>query len=136
MTRVLTLWQLLERLGCGSLADDLISDRNFMDKLAEKADFSFEDPDFSDMTDVETGSGNVPVLEKEADFSELTLPALPEDPVRGWIRNGSQIILGNMSEDFVKVLEGDDALHYQLEHAGMNKTDISAVWDALHPETD
>ncbi|MBQ6508877.1 MAG: radical SAM protein [Flexilinea sp.] len=136
MTRILTLWQLLEQLDYGICADDLISDPEFTDRLAAKEDFSCEDPDFSDAADVQTGSGDVPAADSDADFSSLELPSLPEDPVRGWVRDGSRIILGDMGGDFVKVLDGDEALRFQLEHAGMNKTEVSAVWDALHQEAD
>ena len=52
------------------------------------------------------------------------------------MRDGAGIIVGDISGDFVKVLEGDDALRFQLEHAGMNKTDIETVRDALHSEAD
>ena len=136
MTRTLTLWQLLEQLGYGTVADELISDKAFTAWLSAKEDFSCDDPDFSDDSDVRFGSGNVSVPDCETGFGGFILPPLPEDPVRGWIRDGSRIILGNMDEDFVKVLEGKDALRFQIEHAGMNKTDIAAVWDALDPEAD
>ena len=134
MTRTLTLWQLLERLGYGSLADALISAPEFTDRLAAEEDFGCEAPDFSGMADIQPDPGDIPVPDRKKDFSSIVLPPLPEDPLCGWIRDGSRIILGNMDEDFVKVLEGDDALRFQLEHAGMNETDIAKVWDALHPE--
>lgn len=134
MTRTLTLWQLLEQLGFGSAADELIANREFIDRLAAKEDFSCENADFSDAADLQITSGSVPAADGKTDLGGLALPPLPADPVRGWIRDGQRIILGNMRENFVKVLEGDDALRFQLEHAGMNKTDIELVWDALHPE--
>ena len=134
MTRVITLWQLLERLGYGSLADDLISDPEFTYRLTAEEDFRRVEQIFSRAVDVQPGSGNVPVPDRETDFSGLALPPLPEDPVRGWIRDGSSIFLGNTDEDFVKVLQGDEALRFQLEQSGMNKTDIQTVWDALHQE--
>lgn len=136
MTRVLILWQLLEQLGYGSSADDLISDKDFTDRLAAKENFRCVDPDFSDEKDIRPGSGKISSANIEAGFSGLVRSSLSEDPVRGWVRDGAGIIIGDISGDFVKVLEGDDALRFQLEHAGMNKTDIETVRDALHSEAD
>ena len=97
-----------------------------------------EDPDaLRQRLRIACGLSRLPIWQKELQrISAYYESSLPEDPVRGWVRDGSRIILGDMGGDFVKVLDGDEALLFQLEHAGMNKAEVGAVRDALYPEAD
>lgn len=136
MTRALTLWQLLEQLGYGRFADILLADKSFSAQMAKDSDYSLyssELPeDIAYPSGWETGS---PEPDLPFDFSRLTLPQLPPDPVQGWVRDGDRIFLTDADRGFIDVPEGDEALRFQLEHSGMSAADVGKVWTALHGGT-
>ena len=137
LTRTVTLWLLLERLGYGIRADGLLKNKDFLDRLAEIPDFRLGEISFSDIPDILTDPAHgfdAPDLAR--DPGSISLPPLPSDPPRGWIRDGSRILTVDIEKVFVKVLEGKDALRFQLENSGMNAAEITAVWDALFEEAD
>ena len=137
LTKVLTLWQLLDELGYGTLADELLTDDTYQRWLAGVQDFRCGAADFADVPVDLQVSGPGPDDPRHPEVREDLPPEpAPEDAAAGWVRDGSRIILANLCEDFVKVLEGEEALRFQLDHSGMNKADIEAVWNALRTGTD
>lgn len=135
MTKTLTLWQLFEQLGCHDQADALLENEDYQVWLTGQDDFrnaAIELPDAysnssSPVRSYETEPGNwKPFLKKKE------LPPLPLDSDWGWFRDESRIITADINKEFVKVLEREESLKFQLEHSGMNKSDIASVWFALH----
>ena len=132
MTRALTLWQLLEQLGCGLMADGLLEDKAFLDRLADTDDFDCFTAEFPAENSTLTDPGQAGA-EPDISYrrSGTGLPQLPADAERGWIRDGSRILLTDPGKDFVKVLDGEEALRFRLDHSGMTGQEIETVWMAL-----
>ena len=135
ITKVLTLWQLLDRLGHAPLGDCAVSTKAYLDWLTACADFrcgkvSFEDIPPTLLEHFYFRSEPEPAREG---FGAV-LPALPQDADRGWLREGSRIFKADLPEGILQILEGEDALRFQLEHSGLDRSDIETVWDELHRE--
>ena len=138
MTKILTLWQLLDRLSFMPLLDGILEDEQFAERLAETEDFRKWIPDFPEILRTEDPSeptGTAPEEDREQvprGTAEVPgLPALPGDALRGWVRDGDRVIVAEPLKNRLDVLEGREALRFQLEHCGMNEADIEAVWEAL-----
>ena len=132
MTKILTLWQLLDQLGLGSRADEFLKNEKYLHWLAEGDNYRIGTPDFSDVP------GDFSPLESRLNISGLpdyfhvqSLLPLPADPACGWIRDGSRIVLVDTVNYGITVIEGDDSLRFQLEHSGLTASDAKAVWNAL-----
>ena len=137
MTRALTLWQLLERLGYGVLGDELMSSRAVIDRLAGETDFTLSDRLFTewpeDRADYDASSAaEMP----ERKIRHTGFPEMPEDPDLGWARDGKVYRIIDVRNGSVKTLEGADALRFQLEHAGLDPVDAGKVRTALEEGTD
>ncbi len=132
MTRALTLWQLLERLGHGALADHLISSGSFIDRLAGMTDFSCSDEAFdmwqTDGLEVALHASSAVSRGKRVRISDFPDP---DDPVSGWICEGRTYRIIDAENRSVKILDGAEALSFQLEHSGMSDAETKAVRDAL-----
>ncbi len=132
MTRAVTLWQLLERLGHGTLGDQLIASGTFMDRLAEESDFSVSDRLFAEWPENRIPEGIPSDIERtNTDLRPVGIFEMTEAPERGWVRDGNVYRIADVRNVNVKTLEGADALRFQLEHAGMDPADTEKVWAAL-----
>ncbi len=132
MTRVLTLWQLLERLGYGSLADRLISSEEFIGRLASETDFSCSDMAFpveSEAPD-ERDIPSDPAEPRRYPDRDIFSPA-PKDPDSGWIRDGKVYRFCDARTGSVKTLAGEAALRFQIGHAGLDPAETDLVCSAL-----
>ena len=132
VTRALTLWQLLERMGYGTAADDLLADEAFLTLLEKTIDFSLSGRELPSGRKASRiwDEGSAPA-QAEFPLDYVHIPAPPGDSRRGWIRDGSKIFLMDLDEDFVKVLEGDAAVRFLIEHSGLAPEEISVVCHAL-----
>ena len=132
ITKALTLWQLLRQLGYESMADQLILDRSFLDRLADTADFRSVLPGFE--TDVVFAGPSASEDHPAAEPFPLPDFCTAGDAKIGWVRDGDRILIADTVGGFVKVLEGREALCFQLEHSGMTAADVEKVWTALTEE--
>lgn len=132
ITKALTLWQLLRQLGYESMADQLILDRSFLDRLADTADFRSVLPGFE--TDVVFAGPSASEDHPAAEPFPLPDFCTAGDAKIGWVRDGDRILIADTVGGFVKVPEGREALCFQLEHSGMTAADVEKVWTALTEE--
>ncbi len=132
LTRMLTLWQLLEKLGYGGFADTLLADPVFTDQLAAQNDFScraavfpdtVRDPDDANPVRAEVSSDMEPDL--------ASLPPLPVDMEQGWVRDGEDILFADLSSNLVSRFQGQEAVRFQLDHSGLLPAEAEAVLSAL-----
>ena len=132
MTKILTLWQLLDQLGLVSRADEFLKNEKYLHWLAEGDNYRISASDFSDVPgDFSPSEPCLNVSGMPDDFHVPSMPPLPADPVCGWIRDGSRIMLVDTVNYGFTVLEGDDSLRFQLEHSGLTASEAEAVWNAL-----
>ncbi len=137
LTKVLTLWQLLEQLEYGTLADELLVNEAYQRWLVDVKDFRCGVLNFADLPDaLQVFSPGLEEAKISMPHENLPAEPVPADAFSGWVRDGSRIMCVNLHESFVKVLDGEEALRFQLEHSGMDKTDIEAVQNALRTGTD
>lgn len=135
ITKLLTLWQLAEQLDGPDLADHILRSGPIRDYL-EKTDH------FLDCGPASWGlpahdisvSSEAAVSDSPVTHTDHVCPPLPRDALRGWIRDGLRMLIADTLENTVKILGGDEALRFQLEHSGMKEAEITAVWDALRQE--
>ena len=136
LTRVLTLRQLLEQLEYGDLADGLLMNETYQRWLAGVKDFRCGALSFAELpADLQAFAPGLEEPGLTAECENLPAEPVPADAVTGWVRDGSRVILANLRECFVKVLDGEEALRFQLDHSGMDKTDIETLWNALRTGT-
>ena len=162
MTKILTLWQLLDQLGCRNRSDEILENEVYRAWVTKQTDFrdaGLECPDTFPMVLSPYGTES---WNRYHSPKPKELPPLPSDSAQGWFRDGSRIIIADTSglnetdrgcsaadaiseqqkyipycgsscsyDNFVQVLEGDESLKFQLDHSGMNKSDIEMVWSAL-----
>ena len=132
MTRALTLWQLLERLGYGKLGDRLLCFRDFTDRLADETDFSCSGVAMNDWPEFEwKDDPGASAEEPRAVPRTGDLPAAPADPDRGWLRDGRTYRVIDVQSGSVQSMTGLDALRFQLDHAGLSSADRETVLNAL-----
>ena len=132
ITKALTLWQLLRQLGYEAWADQLIADRSFLDRLENITDYRSLLPGFDTVaidsslppSDTRSPVGSFPLTDRGS----------LSDAKSGWIRDGNRILIADTVGNFVKVIEGQDALRFQLEHSGLTAADAENVWAALTEE--
>ena len=138
MTRVLTLWQLFEKIDYHFFMDELLMDRDYINWLAGKKDFSLFAPDDFPSLDHEPDPDGAPCYPDvlEFDFSDLVLPPFPAAQRTGRLRDGSRYLAADLSGISLKTMEGDEALRFQLEHSGLSKAEIEIVRSALREEAD
>ena len=138
MTRIITLWQLLEQLGCFTQANEMLGNSDFQDWLAERTDFLDVSGVISDVSHINFSPRSDPdspeVSEVRPKIDAVSRQRSSMDVIRGWLRNGTRIITADIDKELVNVLEGEDALRFQLEHSGMTESDIESVYTALHEE--
>ena len=132
ITKTLTLRQLLEELGYGDFADQLLTDKSFSNHLGETADFRRLLPGFGPDIDF-SHSPSTEVCPLGKSFPLADLVPVP-DAKTGWVRDGDRILIADTVGNFARVLEGREALRFQLEHSGLTAADIEKVRAALTEE--
>lgn len=135
ITRMLTLWQILEQLGYTGFADDLLADPAFRDFLTGRENFLPEQLSFPQGISISVGMqgcGTVP--NGSPDPVNIPDPVFREDAQTGWLRDGDRILIGDPSKNTLEILTGDAALRFQLEHSGMKPSEIKEVRKALKGE--
>ena len=132
MTRALTLWQLLERLGYGKPGDRLLCFRDFTDWLVDETDFSCSGAAMNDWPEFEWKDDLGASAEEPRGVPRtVDLPAALADPDRGWLRDGRTYRVIDVQSGSVQSMTGLDALWFQLDHAGLSSADRETVLNAL-----
>ena len=54
----------------------------------------------------------------------------------GWIRDGSKYIEADLSAISLRTMGGEDGLRFQLEHSGLNASEIGIILNALREGAD